>query len=751
MAVYYGTPGHDRYNGSSYNDLILGGAGNDTLYGANGWDSLDGGSGDDVVDAGSGDDLMRWIQAENVGATDRYIGGSGVDTLKLEFTSQAWADAALKGQVAAYATKLALNPYDSSVTTLSLGGGTLVVSQVQKLWVVVDGKTVDLRAPTFGSGDVAGAVVEDTGSVLGDRGVFTYRDIDLYQRHAIDVSHVSRPLGGVLRAAITDSAYGDGQGSITWSYVVSNGRHVQALGEGEVVTETFSIQVRDSAGSRFVQPVTVTVTGVNDGPVVKAASASLSLLEDSASPLVTGYGRFDFGDVDRKDAHTVSVVADGANAVGGRLVAAVTNASTGDGKGQVSWSYEVSNDLLQFLNAGQSTVERFTVVVDDGHGGTASQVVSVTLTGVDDDVVDTGTVIEEVTGTQVLLEDESSSTYLATSGFIRFAEASRVGEHTVTFEPSSGTAGTLETFVVDNTNDDGLGLVLWQYFIPNDQVQSLGSGESIVETFTVTIVDKSGRPVEQELSLTVNGVNDLPTTDAVVIALNSGETAAFSLLAFDVDANDTLSFSLETDATQGAVTVNGDGSYTYVAAAGYTGGDQFTFLVSDSSGGQVSGIAAIQVGDGVTAKDVTGGFGRDLLGGSTSNDTLDGGAGSDVIAGRAGDDVIITGADGDIIVFDTPPASGIDRIVDFSVGSDAIYLSAAAGNFDQLAFGELAADAFDVLGDATAATAATRVVYDASTGTLSYDADGTGAGAAVAFALLENLPGLSAADFFVIP
>jgi Ca2+-binding RTX toxin-like protein len=55
------------------------------------------------------------------------------------------------------------------------------------------------------------------------------------------------------------------------------------------------------------------------------------------------------------------------------------------------------------------------------------------------------------------------------------------------------------------------------------------------------------------------------------------------------------------------------------------------------------------------------------------------------------------------------------------------------------------------VGVAPAATAGTRVIYDQTTGALSYDADGTGAGAAVQIAIIGTTthPALVASDFLV--
>ena len=43
-----------------------------------------------------------------------------------------------------------------------------------------------------------------------------------------------------------------------------------------------------------------------------------------------------------------------------------------------------------------------------------------------------------------------------------------------------------------------------------------------------------------------------------------------------------------------------------------------------------------------------------------------------------------------------------------------------------------------------------RIIYDENSGALFYDADGSGAGAAVQFASLRHHPAITAADFLVV-
>ena len=95
----------------------------------------------------------------------------------------------------------------------------------------------------------------------------------------------------------------------------------------------------------------------------------------------------------------------------------------------------------------------------------------------------------------------------------------------------------------------------------------------------------------------------------------------------------------------------------------------------------------------------------------------------------------------------TPVYGEADRITDFSAAEDdVIRLSSQA--FVGLSTGMLAADAFGlgtVAGDAT-----DRILYDKATGSLWYDADGDGVGAALRYALVTPGLTLTSADFVVV-
>ncbi|MDE2620343.1 MAG: hypothetical protein KGL54_09300 [Sphingomonadales bacterium] len=138
-----------------------------------------------------------------------------------------------------------------------------------------------------------------------------------------------------------------------------------------------------------------------------------------------------------------------------------------------------------------------------------------------------------------------------------------------------------------------------------------------------------------------------------------------------------------------------------------------------------------------------GGLGADSLFGGLGSDRLDGGAGDDWLDGGAGTDVLTGGIGRDSFVVAAGAVGGADDISDFVHGIDRLVLTGASaiGAAPGIA---LAAAAFVVA--ACAQTADKRLVYDATTGALFYDADGAGGVAQIQVATLIGRPWLTAAD-----
>ena len=142
---------------------------------------------------------------------------------------------------------------------------------------------------------------------------------------------------------------------------------------------------------------------------------------------------------------------------------------------------------------------------------------------------------------------------------------------------------------------------------------------------------------------------------------------------------------------------------------------------------------------GSKALAVTGNEFANALSGNNGANVLDGRAGADVLTGKAG---------ADTFVFSTTLGAGnVDHVTDFSAPDDGFRLDDAV--FTALKAGALAASAFKLL-DGAKVDADDRILYKQGTGELFYDADGSGKGAAVLFAVLDNKAAITHADFFVV-
>ena len=131
-----------------------------------------------------------------------------------------------------------------------------------------------------------------------------------------------------------------------------------------------------------------------------------------------------------------------------------------------------------------------------------------------------------------------------------------------------------------------------------------------------------------------------------------------------------------------------------------------------------------------------GGLGNDVLRHSRGDDQrfpdllMDGGAGNDSLYGYSlMAETLVGGAGADMFYLTT--GNKVDTLADFEDGIDGMVLRSADFN---LAAGSLSAANFHA--GTAAADADDRIVYDASTGSVYYDADGSGATAQLRFAVL---------------
>ncbi|HEX9328416.1 MAG TPA: Ig-like domain-containing protein, partial [Reyranella sp.] len=223
----------------------------------------------------------------------------------------------------------------------------------------------------------------------------------------------------------------------------------------------------------------------------------------------------------------------------------------------------------------------------------------------------------------------------------------------------------------------------------------------------------------------------------------------------------TLSFTLDSTAPAPAFTsistANNKATLSGTGSVGdqisiYDGGTSLGVATTGSNGTwSITANAAPRATHtySINATDLAGnvgsGTGRALLG-SNGADTLTGTDGADLIAGGPGSDRLTGNGGADTFAFTVAPNGTVDRITDFTSGTDKLAFARSA--FSALAPGELSTAAF--VQAAAALTSEQRIIYNQATGLVSYDADGSGGGAAIAVAQLDAGQVLKAQDIKVL-
>jgi Ca2+-binding RTX toxin-like protein len=278
-----------------------------------------------------------------------------------------------------------------------------------------------------------------------------------------------------------------------------------------------------------------------------------------------------------------------------------------------------------------------------------------------------------------------------------------------------------DTLVIDNAGD---------------VVSDTGGIDTVVSTLTHTLA------AEFE-NLTLNGNT----------AINGTGNAAANILKGSNGAN-------VLDGLAGADTMRGRaGNDTYVVddvgdkAIEDKVGDGIDLVLSSVSFAlgfavdnlTLTGAAAIDGIGNALANILTGNGAANILQGGDGDDQLLGGGGDDRLFGGAGDDRLTGGAGADQFRFNAPldPTTNVDDLLDFNPADDSIWLRVTT--FTGLASGTLAAAAFRL--GTSAADADDRIVYDAATGRIWFDSDGTGAAPRILFATVDPGTALTHADF----
>ena len=248
---------------------------------------------------------------------------------------------------------------------------------------------------------------------------------------------------------------------------------------GANTTDTFTYTIDDANGGQDTATVTVTITGVNDPPV--AVEDEGEAVEDGDPVMIAAANLLsnDF-DPDVGDVLAVSNVTDSA---AGAVVSIVGDDVIYDHTG-----------LFQNLAAGADTTDTFTYTIEDVAGASATAVVTMTVTGVNDAPVAMDDMAEVLKDNPPLI--------LASADLLSNDSDPDDGDTIALIAVANSTEGAAVSISGDDVIYDFTGLF-----------DDLGDGETVMDTFTYTIEDTQGATSTAVVTITVNGSNDAPLVD----------------------------------------------------------------------------------------------------------------------------------------------------------------------------------------------------------------------------------------------
>ncbi|WP_375665241.1 VCBS domain-containing protein [Stutzerimonas kunmingensis] len=401
-------------------------------------------------------------------------------------------------------------------------------------------------APVIAVGGDTASIIEDDGNTV--TGTLTATDID-------NDSELNWSIEGSV-SGIATGTYGSlTQVGGVWTYTLNNAaENVQALNQGQQVTDTFTVIATDEFGATDEQVVTVTITGTNDAPIIAEGGAAGSIREDDAELTVTG--TLIASDVDTGAELIWSIEGEDQEGTAAGTYGALTQV---DGV----WTYTLNNTAanVQALAQGQEVFDTFTVIVSDGLGGTDTQTVTVTVTGTND-----APVINAIA--PVALHEQSNTEALTTSINVAFTDIdlTDVG-HSASIATASASGVThpnlteeaLKTLIrvgdVSKASGSTAGSLSLGFSAASGVFDYLAAGETVTLNYTLEVDDSDiAGSTTKDFSITITGTNDSPVVldSSVVIGTvterddgaineNSGNLTVTGTIGFnDVDLSDIL-------------------------------------------------------------------------------------------------------------------------------------------------------------------------------------------------------------------
>ncbi len=562
--VMIGKSGDDTFDGGTGSDILFGGAGNDIIY----YDEIDirvdGGTGHDtLVFNGTGQSLNLGLQKTVMNFEKIELSGGGghsltfsaadvlrtsdLDSLLIRGTSSSTVNFADGGWI--------FQSYSGGQSTFINGSASVIIDNAVNVAGFSNNAVLSL-----GSGSETELTEDqnpDSDDMLVATGTILVSDQNVGQALLrATVTPSGTPHGELALGASSISGLSDG----SYVYTVSNAA-AQQLGANESWTDKFIVTSVDGS----TMTLEFKVNGVNDNPVRQgydSQGGTITEITDKAlgenSTPHTVSGSFVIRDVDATDSLNYWIESPDGHR-GSLAVSSISSPDT-NGNRVVLWEYTVNDASLDTLDA-KNYAENYTIYLSDRVKDTAgaavvSVPVNLTLQGSND---------------APILQPVSSIIYHDTDGNDSFADtvgnlsAEDVDENDLTIYRLAESEDS-KLLDYDYLKETAYGIFYLNMrsgaykFSPKDgAIEALKN--TVTVNFSVTANDDFVASEVQNITVTLNGVNDAPirindasdvtsgsVTELASIDPNANSSSYMhevsgSFKVQDVDLGDTLSLS----------------------------------------------------------------------------------------------------------------------------------------------------------------------------------------------------------------
>ena len=125
--------------------------------------------------------------------------------------------------------------------------------------------------------DVVSGITESDSGELSDSGSFQFADLDTTDTHSITHTAAADNYVGSFTATLDQA-----NKTVNWNFAVDNSA-IQQLGDGEQLTQDYTVTVSDDKGATIDQLVTITISGTNDAPTISATTDVAGEITESDS------------------------------------------------------------------------------------------------------------------------------------------------------------------------------------------------------------------------------------------------------------------------------------------------------------------------------------------------------------------------------------------------------------------------------------------------------------------------------------